>query len=87
MHEGLTFEADEERARRLRAILETRLLPAVFKESLPLELTAFCVRGEPISYADAIRAEFTPIAVGDAWGPPWSTTWFRVRGSVPAAWT
>jgi alpha-mannosidase len=87
VHEALTFEADEDRARRLGAILETRLLPAVFKESLPLELTAFHVRGEPISYADAVQEEFAPIAVGDAWGPPWSTTWFRVRGSVPAAWT
>jgi alpha-mannosidase len=24
-----------------------------------------------------------PIKVGDPWGPPWSTTWFRVRGRVP----
>jgi len=46
-------------------------------------LTAFCVRGEPISYADAIQGEFTPIKVGDPWGPPWSTTWFHVRGHVP----
>ena len=51
----------------------------------PLELTAFCVRGEPISYADAIRGEFAPFKVGDPWGPPWSTTWFRVRGHVPAS--
>jgi alpha-mannosidase len=51
--------------------------------STPLELTAFCVRGEPISYADAIRGAFAPINVGDPWGPPWSTTWFRVRGQVP----
>jgi alpha-mannosidase len=49
----------------------------------PLELTAFSVRGEPISYADAIRGAFAPIKVGDPWGPPWSTTWFRVRGQVP----
>ncbi len=48
----------------------------------PLELTAFCVRGEPISYADAMQGEFAPIKVGDAWGPPWSTTWFHVRGRV-----
>ncbi|HEV2036070.1 MAG TPA: alpha-mannosidase [Candidatus Dormibacteraeota bacterium] len=48
-----------------------------------LELTAFCVRGEPIPYADAIRGEFAPIKVGDPWGPPWSTTWFRVRGRAP----
>src|SRR5438105_4155214 len=52
-------------------------LVAVTERSLnrtPLELTAFCVRGEPISYADAIRGQFTPIKSGDAWGPPWSTT-------------
>jgi alpha-mannosidase len=49
----------------------------------PLELSAFCVRGEPITYDDAIRAEFVPFRVGDPWGPPWSTTWFRVRGRAP----
>src|SRR3984893_5630217 len=52
----------------------------------PLDLTAFCVRAEPISYADAIRGHFTPINVGDAWGPPWSTTWFHVKGRVPDSW-
>jgi alpha-mannosidase len=52
---------------------------------MSLELTAYCVRGEPISYADAIRGDFTPIKVGDPWGPPWSTTWFHVRGRVPEA--
>jgi alpha-mannosidase len=41
------------------------------------------VRGEPITYDDAIRAEFVPFRVGDPWGPPWSTTWFRVRGRAP----
>jgi alpha-mannosidase len=55
-------------------------------ESAPLELTAFCVRGEPIAYDDAIRGEFAPIQIGDAWGPPWSTTWFHVRGRVPEHW-
>src|SRR5713226_514064 len=53
---------------------------------MPLELTAFCVRGEPIAYADAIRAHFAPFHSGDAWGPPWSTTWFHVRGRVPESW-
>ena len=54
--------------------------------STPLELTAFYVRGEPISYADAIRGEFTPFQIGDPWGPPWSTTWFHVQGRVPVEW-
>jgi alpha-mannosidase len=55
-------------------------------EGRVLELASFCVRGEPIGYADAIRGHFEPIKVGDPWGPPWSTTWFRVRGRVPADW-
>jgi alpha-mannosidase len=83
---AFTAGADAERVGKLREVLETRLLPAVLKDSAPLELTAFCVRGEPISHADAVRGEFAPIAVGDAWGPPWSTTWFHVRGSVPPDW-
>jgi len=57
------------------------------EQSLPLDLAAFCVRGEPISYSDAVRGDFVPIKVGDAWGPPWSTTWFRVQGRVPESWT
>lgn len=57
------------------------------RSSTPLELTSFCVRGEPIPYADALAGHFEPFHVGDAWGPPWSTTWFHVRGRVPEEWT
>jgi alpha-mannosidase len=63
------------------------LLPAIFKERAPLELTAHCVRGEPIGYAEAVRADFAPTKVGDPWGPPWSTTWFHVRGRVPESYS
>ncbi len=56
------------------------------EKSQPVQITAFCVRGEPISYADAIRGNFAPVKVGDPWGPPWSTTWFHVRGRVPEEW-
>jgi alpha-mannosidase len=82
----LTPDGEETRTGRLRRLLESTLLPAVFGDRSPLGLTAFCVRGEPITYADAVRGEFAPIRVGDPWGPPWSTTWFRVRGEVPAGW-
>ena len=51
-----------------------------------LELTAFCVRGEPISYADAVLGEYAPIKVGDPWGPPWSTTWLHIQGRVSDSW-
>ena len=70
----------------LRQLLENRLLPAIYTEQAPLELAAFLVRGDPIPYVDAVRGEFVPVKVGDAWGPPWSTTWLHVRGQVPAEW-
>ncbi len=44
------------------------------------------IRGEPIPYEEAVRRDFVPFHVGDRWGPPWSTTWFHVRGRVPDEW-
>ena len=67
--------------------IRDRLLAGVERESAPLELAAFAVRGAPIAFAEAALAEFVPFRVGDRWGPPWSTTWFRVRGQVPSAWS
>ncbi len=63
-----------------------QLLAAVERESAPLELTAFAVRREPITFAEAMRGEYLAFKVGDRWGPPWSTTWFHIRGRVPEAW-
>ena len=59
------------------------MTPAVVQQPTALELVASCIRGEPITYDEAVRGNFAPINIGDAWGPPWSTTWFHVRGRVP----
>lgn len=53
---------------------------------MELKLTACLYRGEPVTYAEALRGTFTPLRVGDAWGPPWSTTWIHVSGRVPEEW-
>jgi alpha-mannosidase len=53
---------------------------------MQLELTARVIRGEPATYDEAIAGPFEPFHVGDLWGPPWSTTWFHVRGRVPEEW-
>jgi alpha-mannosidase len=59
----------------------------VESSSMALELSAMEVRGEPIAYADAIGREFVPVERGHRWGPPWSTTWFHVRGRIPDSWS
>lgn len=63
------------------------LLDAIEQEHAPLELTAYSVRGEPVTFAEAVRGDYRPFQVGESWGPPWSTTWFHVRGQVRAEWT
>ncbi|MFI5282295.1 MAG: alpha-mannosidase, partial [Candidatus Dormibacterales bacterium] len=72
--------------RALRELLEQRLIPAIHTGSVPLDLSALHVRGEPVSYEVAVRGAFARFQVGDDWGPPWSTTWFHVQGRVPDDW-
>jgi alpha-mannosidase len=70
---------------RLEQVLDRWLAPAVHTERCPVEVSALTV-ADPISYDDAVAGEYRPLAVGDRWGRPWSTTWFRLNGRVPAAW-
>ncbi|MER7985571.1 glycoside hydrolase family 38 C-terminal domain-containing protein [Streptomyces noursei] len=71
---------------RLKRVLNERIRPALYPESVPLEVAAWVAPGEPVPVAEGLAARHAPVAVGDAWGAPWATTWFRVRGTVPAAW-
>src|SRR4029077_19966603 len=63
------------------------LLAAVESEHIPVELASYTVRGEPVTFAEAARGDYKAFHVGDRWGPPWSTTWFHVRGRVPVEWS
>ncbi|MFF1901825.1 alpha-mannosidase [Kitasatospora sp. NPDC058218] len=71
---------------RLNRVLEERIRPALYPESVPLEVSIWTAPGEPVPVAEGLAAPRTPIAVGDAWGAPWSTSWITVAGTVPEAW-
>ena len=71
---------------RLDRVLQQRIRPAVHGATIPLTLTAWHVPDEPVSVAEALKAEYEPFAVGERWGKPWSTSWIRVVGTVPAEW-
>src|SRR5689334_24317528 len=78
MHdEGITLE-------RLGRAYRDRLYPAAAAPVADVSVTAWDVGGEPVPFAVAARASYRPFAVGEAWGRPWDTTWFRVEGRVPA---
>ncbi|MFE1438620.1 alpha-mannosidase [Streptomyces sp. NPDC058739] len=71
---------------RLRRVLDERVRPAVYPESVPLEVAVWHAPDEPVPVAEGLAAEPGPIAVGARWGAPWGTSWFRVTGTVPREW-
>ncbi|MDX6245688.1 MAG: alpha-mannosidase [Frankiales bacterium] len=81
MHDDSRFVED-----RLRRVLRERLRPALYAHHEPMTVEAWVVPGEPVPVHEALAAVYAPMSIGDAWGKPWSTTWMRLRGTVPQAW-
>ncbi|MGY4978519.1 alpha-mannosidase [Streptomyces sp. 900105755] len=72
---------------RIRKLLDRIVRPALYSAARPFELSAWFVDGEPVPVADALRADYTPFALGNAWGGPWATTWLRASAEIPAEWS
>ncbi len=62
-----------------------RVRAATYVDPHPVRVEVQHLDGEPEPFADVVRRPFEPCAVGAAWGPPWSTSWFHLTGDVPAA--
>ncbi|MBM9507240.1 alpha-mannosidase [Actinacidiphila acididurans] len=71
---------------RIAVFLAGRLRPALYPQRLPMDVGAWHIHGEPVPAQVALRADYTPFAVGEAWGKPWATTWFRTEATVPERW-
>ncbi|MEV0692761.1 glycoside hydrolase family 38 C-terminal domain-containing protein [Streptomyces sp. NPDC050388] len=71
---------------RVERVHTQRVKPALYATTVPLTVEAWHVPGEPVPFAQAAAAPYEPFARNTPWGPPWGTTWFRMRGQVPAAW-
>ncbi|MFD4628331.1 alpha-mannosidase [Streptomyces sp. NPDC058284] len=71
---------------RLKRVLDERIRPAVYPASVPLDVAVWNAPGEPVPVAEGLAAEPSPTAVGERWGAPWGTSWFRVSGTVPKEW-
>ncbi|HEY3507268.1 MAG TPA: glycoside hydrolase family 38 C-terminal domain-containing protein [Actinocatenispora sp.] len=81
--------------RRLDRAMEQWIRPALYSATAPLQVevwhvpdepdpTGRSVAAEPRPVADALTAAYEPMSIGTRWGRPWSTSWFRVTGAVPA---
>jgi alpha-mannosidase len=72
---------------RVARFVQERLTPALYRDRVPVQVTAWAAPGEPVPFAEAVGQEFRPFEIGSPWGRPWGTVWFHVAGSVPPAWT
>ena len=72
---------------RVERLVRERLAPAVERARASVTVEAWEVPDEPVPFAQAVANPFAPFAIGQAWGRPWGTVWFRVTGTVPADWT
>ncbi len=80
------LDAETLAMQRVRRFTRFRITPALYRETRPVEISAWQVGGEPVPFDTAVAQEFEPIALGTPWGRPWDTVWFDVRGEVPASW-
>ncbi|GAB7105814.1 glycoside hydrolase family 38 C-terminal domain-containing protein [Streptomyces phaeofaciens JCM 4814] len=71
---------------RVERVHHQRIKPAIYAATVPFEVEAWQAPGEPVPFQEAAAATYGPFAMDTPWGPPWGTTWFRMRGEVPAAW-
>lgn len=71
---------------RVTRVLAERVRPAIHSTRVPLQIASHSLPGEPIAPAEGLALDYEPFAAGGMWGPAWGTTWFRVRGEVPAQW-
>ena len=72
---------------RIAKFLQEVVRPALYRDDpLTLDLTAWHVPGEPVPVAEALAAAYEPVSIGDTWGGPWSTTWLKAAGRIPAHW-
>ncbi|CAM5318633.1 Alpha-mannosidase OS=Streptomyces alboniger OX=132473 GN=CP975_31800 PE=3 SV=1 [Streptomyces alboniger] len=71
---------------RLDRVLRERIRPAVHRLRVPLEVEVWHAPGEPVPVTEGLAAPYGPARVGDIWGRPWGTSWFRLTGAVPEEW-
>jgi alpha-mannosidase len=69
---------------RLERAMAQWIRPALYTRTASLGIEVWHVPDEPVPVAEALAATYEPCPLGTRWGAPWSTSWFRVTGAVPA---
>ncbi|MDO5066698.1 MAG: glycoside hydrolase family 38 C-terminal domain-containing protein [Propionibacteriaceae bacterium] len=69
----------------MERVKDDRVRPLIDTTLGHLEVEAWEVPGEPVPPREAVGAPYVPVSLPHRWGAPWSTWWFRLRGTVPSS--
>ncbi len=69
---------------RLRRLINQRVRPFVVTNAQQMTVEASPELFESIPYAGVASLPFREFTIGEPWGRPWHTVWFKLSGQVPA---
>ncbi|WP_394214910.1 alpha-mannosidase [Brachybacterium vulturis] len=80
------FQDDTRILARVDRAQRERIFPALQRDLGPLSVSSWVVPGdgEPVPPGVVPAQDHVPVTLPNPWGAPWSTTWFRLEGIVPA---
>ena len=61
-----------------------KLKNAYYPQAIPLQVS-YCKSDEPLTFSAVQNRPFIPIEIGERWGEGFSCAWFKLQGSIPAA--
>jgi alpha-mannosidase len=74
-------------SRRRLARMSSRLREQAYAETRPVDELLVSAQVDRISWEEAQRLDYRPVALGERFGPLWATYWFRIRAAVPEEWS
>ena len=72
--------------RRLRQASE-RLRAGLFADTAPVNELLVSEQVDRISWREAQSLDYRAAEIGERFGPLWATYWFRIRATIPGAWS
>jgi alpha-mannosidase len=77
------FQVTRERLKKFAS--KEQLGAKIYTERVPVKLSVFSAPGR-ISYSEALQGDYRSTAIGERFGPAWSTHWFKVEIDIPQEW-
>ncbi|XP_041353566.1 alpha-mannosidase 2C1-like [Gigantopelta aegis] len=65
---------------------DVNLYGRLYSEHVPVTNIEHYAATGRVSYDEAVKGDYSPTAIGQSFGPTWSTHWFRIHVEIPSTW-